>query len=279
MRTKREETFISIKDVAKKAEVSIATVSRVINNGRVSEQRKVKVLAAIKELNYVPNNSARNLASVNNTKRIKLIVPNINYACYTDIIKGFKMGTKIYKYDPIVADYDNDEIEYQNMNNEIISSSEIRCVIQIGFQHDLPNKVIINLEDELLEIEVDENYLGKKIGLYFPKDDFFTDYFTTNVFHNENVVDVSKEIDTTCDYYIVQSAENAFFLMNHGVDKKIYILEKTPEMQKLHKNISYFPIDFYAVGLTLSRIAIKKVAGQLSEDDESLVLPVVWNED
>ena len=47
---------MNIYDVSKKAGVSIATVSRVINgNSNVSEKTQRKVLAAIKELNYTPN--------------------------------------------------------------------------------------------------------------------------------------------------------------------------------------------------------------------------------
>ncbi|PKK95443.1 MAG: LacI family transcriptional regulator, partial [Tenericutes bacterium HGW-Tenericutes-5] len=52
----------TIKDVAKKAHVSVATVSRVINQkGYVNEETKQLVLQAIEELNYVPNELARSL--------------------------------------------------------------------------------------------------------------------------------------------------------------------------------------------------------------------------
>ena len=56
---------ITIKDVAKKAGVSIATVSFVINNNnkRVSAETKNRVLKSIKALNYHPSKSARNLVS------------------------------------------------------------------------------------------------------------------------------------------------------------------------------------------------------------------------
>ncbi len=276
MRTKREESFISIKDVAKEANVSIATVSRVINNGSVSEQRKVRVLNAIKKLNYVPNNSARNLASVNNTKRIKLLVPNIEQTCYTEIIKGFKTGTKIYKYDPIVEEYNNDELMYQRLNNELIASSEIKCVVQIGFLQELANKITVNLDDELLELALADEYRNKKVGVYFPKDQFLSDFFRKGIFHGEDVIDATKDLKTECDYYITQSVEQAAALINLEIIKPIYVLEKSPEISKLISNIEYFPIDFFAVGLTLSRIAIKKVTGKLTEDDASLVLPIIW---
>jgi len=55
--------MVSIEDVAKRAGVSIATVSRVLNGtGYVSEETEIKVLKAIKELGYAPHFSAKSLA-------------------------------------------------------------------------------------------------------------------------------------------------------------------------------------------------------------------------
>ena len=52
-----------IQDVAELAGVSNMTVSRVLNNdNKVSEEKKAKVMAAVRELNYRPNVSARRLA-------------------------------------------------------------------------------------------------------------------------------------------------------------------------------------------------------------------------
>ena len=53
---------MTIKDVAEYSGVSISTISRVLNNHPdVREEVRAKVLAAIKELHYVPNSSARDL--------------------------------------------------------------------------------------------------------------------------------------------------------------------------------------------------------------------------
>jgi LacI family transcriptional regulator len=68
---------VTISDVSKHAGVSIATVSRVLNNTLpVSEDTAAKVRAAIKELNFVPNTSARVLAG-GKTHVLGLIVPEI----------------------------------------------------------------------------------------------------------------------------------------------------------------------------------------------------------
>ena len=51
-----------IKDVAKRAQVGVGTVSRMINNsGYVADETREKIEMAMKELNYTPNELARNL--------------------------------------------------------------------------------------------------------------------------------------------------------------------------------------------------------------------------
>lgn len=65
----------SIKDVAKKADVSTATVSNVMNSSRfVKEETKLKVLKAMEELNYRPSTVAKSLKG-KDTKIIGLIIP------------------------------------------------------------------------------------------------------------------------------------------------------------------------------------------------------------
>lgn len=71
------ESKPNIQDVAKLANVSIATVSRVINNqGGVRKQTEEKILNAIKELGYIRNAAARTMKS-RETKTIGVIVPDI----------------------------------------------------------------------------------------------------------------------------------------------------------------------------------------------------------
>ena len=60
-----DKASINIKDIAKLSGVSVTTVSRIINNtGEVKESTFQKVTEVIKEYNYVPNNSARNLKRI-----------------------------------------------------------------------------------------------------------------------------------------------------------------------------------------------------------------------
>lgn len=105
----------SIKDVAKEANVSIATVSRVLNNiDVVNEETKKKVLEAIKKLDYRPNIVARSLKT-QKTKTIGIIIPDISNSMYPEIVRGAEDVSNIYEYNIILCNTDLDpekELEY-----------------------------------------------------------------------------------------------------------------------------------------------------------------------
>ena len=79
---------VTIKDIAKRADVSTATVSYVINDSRyVSPALKTRVLEAIEELGYYPDDNARSLRS-KRTSTIGLIVPDNSNPFFAEIAKG-----------------------------------------------------------------------------------------------------------------------------------------------------------------------------------------------
>jgi LacI family transcriptional regulator len=81
----------NIQDVAAKANVSIATVSRVLNqsNHKVRPATRERVLAVIRELDYRPNALARGLLT-KRTMTIGLIIPDISNPYYADIVRGIQ---------------------------------------------------------------------------------------------------------------------------------------------------------------------------------------------
>ncbi|MGU3470733.1 LacI family DNA-binding transcriptional regulator [Paenibacillus sp. D51F] len=75
----------SIKDVAHLAGVAVGTVSRVINNvGAVKPETRNKVKAAIEQLNYVPNEVARNF-KMQKSKMIALMLPSIWHPFFSEL--------------------------------------------------------------------------------------------------------------------------------------------------------------------------------------------------
>ncbi|HWO78517.1 MAG TPA: LacI family DNA-binding transcriptional regulator [Bacillus sp. (in: firmicutes)] len=78
----------TIRDVAKQAQVSVATVSRVINKrGYVHEDTLKKVEQAIKELNYKPNDVARSLYK-KTSKSIGFIIPDITNPFFPQLVRA-----------------------------------------------------------------------------------------------------------------------------------------------------------------------------------------------
>lgn len=82
--------MITIKDVAKKANVSVATVSRVINKkGNVNKETAKIVEKAIKELNYIPNELARSLY-LKQSKLLAVLIPHFGTYFYSSLVEGIE---------------------------------------------------------------------------------------------------------------------------------------------------------------------------------------------
>ncbi len=88
----------TIADVAQRAEVSIATVSRVINASTpVNPETADRVRDAIKELNYIPSPAARTLAN-RRTNTIGLLLPEISGAFFPPMLRGIEAGVRAAGY-------------------------------------------------------------------------------------------------------------------------------------------------------------------------------------
>lgn len=88
----------TVHDVARRANVSISTVSRVLNNSApVSEDKRRRVLQAIKDLQFTPNPAARSLLG-QSTSTIGAILPHITGEFFADLLSGLDEGIKHHNY-------------------------------------------------------------------------------------------------------------------------------------------------------------------------------------
>jgi DNA-binding LacI/PurR family transcriptional regulator len=95
-------TPATIRDVAKRAEVGVGTVSRVLNDSpSVSDATRQKVLAAIAELDYAPNPFARRL-SLGKTLTIAVIVPFFTRPSFVERLRGVEYALADSEYDLIL---------------------------------------------------------------------------------------------------------------------------------------------------------------------------------
>jgi LacI family transcriptional regulator, repressor for deo operon, udp, cdd, tsx, nupC, and nupG len=80
----------NIQEVAERAGVSVATVSRVLNNvSSVSPKTRLKVESAIKELKYEPSMLGRNLRN-SESRMLLILIPSISNPFYSEIINGIE---------------------------------------------------------------------------------------------------------------------------------------------------------------------------------------------
>ena len=99
---------MNIKEIAKRANVSTATVSRTLNNtAHVEPATARKVRQAIKELHYRPNITARALAS-GRSYTIGLLVSDIVNPFFPELVKGFEDAATARGYDVLVANTNYD---------------------------------------------------------------------------------------------------------------------------------------------------------------------------
>lgn len=113
---------ITIYDVAKEANVSLATVSRVINGSDVvREDTRLKVEEAISKLGYKPNAIAQGLA-LSKTTTIALIVPDTNVFMTSAMINGLLDVSKIYKYNIILHSVSEGITQMEDVIDNIIKS-------------------------------------------------------------------------------------------------------------------------------------------------------------
>src|SRR5437868_8955416 len=83
-----ERAEASIKDVARRARVSIASVSRVMNSQpTVREETRNRVLAAVQSLNYVPHVGARSLIT-QKTNVVGVLLPDLHGEFFSELIRG-----------------------------------------------------------------------------------------------------------------------------------------------------------------------------------------------
>lgn len=112
--TKKNTT---IYDISKKLNVSVATVSRALNNHpRISQETKELVMAAAKEMNYKQNNLAKALKS-GETKTVGVIVPYINSNFFSSVIRGLEEELSPHGYHVIICQSHEDAaIEKKQLN-------------------------------------------------------------------------------------------------------------------------------------------------------------------
>ncbi len=150
----------SIKDVAELAEVSISTVSRVMNNHpNVSEEKREAVKEAVEELNYIPNALAQSLVT-KSTKSIGILIADITNDFYSCLVRGIEDVLNEEDYFTILGNTDWDKKKEQNYIN-YFKRKQIDGFILASTT--LKKSIIKKLSEELPVVVLDRDVESDKI--------------------------------------------------------------------------------------------------------------------
>lgn len=202
---------VTIKDVAKMAGVSISTVSRVINNSKpVSNDIRDRVLAVIKDTNYVPNPVARSLV-LKKSNFIGVIVPNISNYKIGEILNGIEEVGKMYDYDILLCNSYGEleeEIKYINLlkNKQvagilIVSWNLKKEVVDLINGSGIPSVFVSKnaKEYDVFSVGIDHLRAGYDVGNYLLDK------------NNEDIVMVSPEYNSyTMNSFIIDGVKRAY---------------------------------------------------------------------
>lgn len=181
--------MVTIKDVARLAEVSISTVSRVINDSKpVSPEVRRRVLKVIEETGYKPNDVARSLVT-RRSYLIGVIVNNLAQSYVADIVRGIEEIGKMYGYDILLcSSYSSKETQEKYL--QLLDRKQAEGLFLVGNRFD----------DDIIEMA---KSLNKPCI-----------YFTRNVKENMNYIsiDCNAAIYEMTNYLIKEGHKKIAFV-------------------------------------------------------------------
>lgn len=145
----------TIRDVAKKAGVSVATVSRFLNgNGYVSQEAAAAVKSAVKELDYELNTVARSLTT-KKSNLIGLILPDITNPFFPELARAVEDVALTYGYTVVLCNSDEDPKKEKNYI-ETLKKKYIAGFIVTSNQLDAPHYANLKLPVVALDRVINE---------------------------------------------------------------------------------------------------------------------------
>jgi len=170
----------TIRDIAKKCGVGVSTVSRAINNHPdINQKTKEIIMRTIKEMNYVPNNSARNLKRIESKTIAVLVKGNINHL-FDSIIREMEKEINQTKYSFFLQHVEEHQDE-TDVALHLIKEKRLRGIIFLGGFYDKNESKLgqITVPFVLSTVGARE-HLEECTYSYFAVDDFHESYKMTD---------------------------------------------------------------------------------------------------
>ena len=232
----------TIYNVAIKAGVSLATVSRTLNNPeKVKPETREKVLQVIKELGYKPNAYAKGLASRKSTS-VAIIVPDMSRSSVAEMVNGIAVEAKKYNYSLILYVLKDKYVDEEEMLKEVVASQ----ADGILYMNDEIN------EEQYRMLKLIKEEYGVPVVLantLYPYDDFLTtvsiDYYQAGYEITKKLIDEGRKniyMLTTARKYMVNDLKEAGYqkaMEESGLKMNIFRTSGDITVNTIHFNELY----------------------------------------
>jgi DNA-binding LacI/PurR family transcriptional regulator len=280
---------ITIQEVAEKADVSPSTVSRVINEkGNISEETKVKVLEAAKELEYKPRKYTKSQEDDLESKYIGVVFSNQiangirQNAFYGQVMEGIEQILKKDNYNLLFKVINGEEKHDFDLINELINSRQVKGIILAGGRVD--KKMIDRIRETDIPIVLIDNEIWTE-----NIDSVITDNISGAMKVVDHLIELGhKKIGFIGGPLSHVSLNERYIgykeaLKSNGINKdkkfitfcepQFEVSDAYEEMKKLLEKLDELPTAFFAANDLIAIGAIKalKEANYLVPDDISIV--------
>ena len=236
----------TIYGVAKRANVSLATVSRVINGkDNVTEKTRLRVQEAIKDLGYRPSALARGLAT-NRSTNIGIVLPGVNYVYICNMLAGMIDIAKIYGYQTTLFVARHSKEDAQAVIEKLISSHVDGAVI---FDDELDQNEIKYIQNYNIPLVVvghhmkNENLGSMILDYTTPIINFLKSYF-------DRGGDEVHYLDVSMAGNMMDEVRDAVLNFGREVGKNIALVHSEDSYQRLYSDMKvYFESDSNKHGL------------------------------
>ncbi len=156
----------TLADVARLAGVSEITVSRVVRNlGPISDTTRLKVSAAILQLDYVPNRAAGMLASAG-SNLVAVLLPSLSNIVFPEVMRGITEGLRGTGHQPLIGVTDYDPKQEEALLASFMAWRPV-AVITTGFEHtETTRRILSTGKVRVAELmDIDEQPIDLAVGL------------------------------------------------------------------------------------------------------------------
>ena len=196
----------TIRDVAKQAGVSIATVSRVINNkGKIKQETETTVREAIKKLNYIPNKVAQGLSN-QRSNAVAFILPSISNPFFPEMARAVEDVAQQHGYHVFICNTDDkrekvlnylDNLATHYVDGIILNSHIIK---EVDLEKLRNNNISIVMMDRVLEHEETTAFAVKNRAGGRKATEHLLDVGCKRVAHISGVTDIPTAQDRMWGY-------------------------------------------------------------------------------